>query len=224
MTRTGNPSFLYMQIPAALDAAAYLAESAPLASDFGGTVLAGVSADDVECLEPGTPKAAVLLIEFEHAGQVNAFWASERHQSLLTLIGSSDGLLALAVPGLPYAGLPEAMDIPTTASVEAPEGFGPRAFMVIQGIVTDQERLDKYRDVLLPLIAAQGAYYTAFEISGGAEAFMGEWPWEIFAISRWPDHAAGHAVWDSDRYQNTAIPIRTGAGTFHVHFFTGVAG
>lgn len=224
MALVTNPSFLYMQLPAATESTAYLAGSASLANEFSGTVLASVSADEVECLEPGTPSSAVLMMAFEQAQQVNAFWASERHQSLLAPIRSQAGLLALTVPGLPYAGLPNALEIPTTASVEPPAGRGPRAFMVIQGRVTDQERIDRYRDILLPLIAAQGAYYTAFETAGGVEVLVGEWPWEIFAISRWPDHAAGHVVWDSTRYQTKAIPMRTGAGTFHVHFFTGIAG
>jgi len=224
MTQLGNPRFLFVQLPAAMETAAYLAQSAKLAGEFGGTVLASVSADAVECLEPGTPESAVSLIEFQQAEQVNAFWASKRHQSLLALISSQAGLLALSVPGLPYSGLPEAMEIPTTASVQPPEGRGPRAYMVIQGSVTDPQRIDQYRDILLPLIAAQGAYYTAFEIDGGIEVLAGEWPWEIYAISRWPDHAAGHAVWDSERYQTEAIPTRTGAGIFNVHFFTGTSG
>lgn len=225
MALVTNPSFLYVQLPAAMESTAYLAGIVSLASEFGGTtVLAGVSADEVECLEPGTPDSAVLLMTFEQAQQVNVFWANERHQSLLASIRSQAGLLALRVPGLPYAGLPDALEIPTTASVEPPEGRGRRAFMVIQGSVTDQERIDRYRDILLPLIAAQGAYYTAFEIAGGVEVLVGEWPWEIFAISRWPNHAAGHAMWYSERYQTKAIPTRMGAGTFHVHYFAGIAG
>jgi uncharacterized protein (DUF1330 family) len=224
MTRLVNPRFLYMQFPAAMEVTAYLAESTKLAGEFGGTVLASVSDRAVECLEPGTLESAVYLIEFAQEEQVKAFWASERHENLLVKMTSPAGLLALSVPGLPYTGLPEALEIPTTASVNPPEGRGPRAFMVIHGSVTDQKRIDEYRDILLPMIAAQGAYYTAFEVTGGLEVLAGEWPWEIFAISRWPDHGAGHAVWDSDRYQTKAIPTRTAAGVFHVHFFTGIAG
>jgi uncharacterized protein (DUF1330 family) len=74
------------------------------------------------------------------------------------------------------------------------------------------------------MLKEQGAYYIAFEIEGGARVLHGEWPYDIFAISRWPDHAAGHAFWDSDRYQNTAIPTRTGAGEFWVHFMIGDQG
>ncbi|MGY8892337.1 MAG: DUF1330 domain-containing protein [Pseudomonadales bacterium] len=224
MTGKDHPSLLYMQIPAVLESAVYLADAESLASEFGGTTLASVDADAVECLEPGSPECAIFLIEFKRMEQLTAFWTSERNQSLLGALDSDVGLLALAVPGLPYSGLPDALEIPTTATVKPPEGAGPRAFMVIQGSVTDQQRIDQYRDVLLPMIAAADAYYTAFEIAGGLQVLVGEWSWEIFAISRWPDLAAGHTVWDSERYQTKAIPIRTGAGTFNVHFFNGLAG
>lgn len=73
------------------------------------------------------------------------------------------------------------------------------------------------------MIKAQGAYYTAFEIEGHVNLLCGKWPHDIFAISRWPDHDAGHAFWDSDRYQNIAIPVRTGAGNFLVHYLPGTA-
>ena len=224
MTGKDHPCFLYMQIPAVLDSGVYLSDAESLASEFGGTTLASVDVDAVECLEPGTPECAIFLIEFKWMEQFTAFWTSEGSQSLLGTLGSDSGLLALAVSGLPYLGLPDALEIPTIASVKPPESSGPRAFMVIQGCVTDQKRIDQYRDVLLPMIAAAEAYYTAFEIAGGLQVLVGEWSWEIFAISRWPDHAAGHAVWDSERYQTRAIPIRTGAGTFNVHFFNGLAG
>ena len=224
MTGKDHPSLLYMQIPAVLESAVYLADAESLASEFGGTTLASVDADAVECLEPGSPECAIFLIEFKRMEQLTAFWTSERNQSLLGALDSDVGLLALAVPGMPYSGLPDALEIPTTATVKPPEGAGPRAFMVIQGSVTDQQRIDQYRDVLLPMIAAADAYYTAFEIAGGLQVLVGEWSWEIFAISRCPDLAAGHTVWDSERYQTKAIPIRTGAGTFNVHFFNGLAG
>lgn len=84
--------------------------------------------------------------------------------------------------------------------------------------------MDQYRDIILPMLKEQGAYYTAFEIEGNTEVLEGNWPYDIFAASRWPDYAAGHAFWDSDRYQNTAIPVRTGAGSFWVHFMVGETG
>ncbi|NIM69476.1 MAG: DUF1330 domain-containing protein [Xanthomonadales bacterium] len=224
MSQPAAPCFLYLQIPADVESAAYLEGAATLAAGHGGKVLAAARAGAVECLEHGTPAAAVLLVEFAEPEPLRSLWSDARHQDLLGTLGASTGTLAMQVPGLPYIGLPDMPDIPTTASVRPPEGRGPRAYMVIQGTGTDQERMDRYRDIILPMIAEQGAYYTAFEITGNVEVLAGEWPWGIYAISRWPDHAAGHAFWDSERYQNVAIPLRTGAGTFHVHFFTGTAG
>lgn len=224
MTRANAPHFLYVQIPATVDSTAYLTGAGPLLENEGGILLAAADAREVECLERGTPEAAVLLAQFSDPGSLRTFWEHAEHQELLNPLRSAPGLLALQIPGLPYTGLPEAPDIPTIASVQPPNDRGPRAFMVVQGTGTDPERMDRYREVILPMIAEQGAYYTAFEISGEAKVLLGQWPWGIFAISRWPDHSAGHAFWDSERYQTVAIPIRTGAGTFHVHYLVGSAG
>jgi uncharacterized protein (DUF1330 family) len=224
MTELVHPSFFYLQIPMSIDMTGYFAEAAPLADSFGGRVLATVSATAVECLETGTPAASVFLVGFEQSAQAKAFWNNEQHQGLIASLDNTNGLVALLTPGLPYNGIPDAMEIPTLASVQPPEDRGPRAFMIIQGSVTDEERIDQYREILLPMIAAQGAYYIAFEATGGVQVLMGEWLWEIFVISRWPDHAAGHKVWYSERYQTKAIPARTGAGTFQVHYFNGTAG
>ncbi len=224
MNDNAFPVFLYVQIPAAADAAAYLAAAAEAAGAAGGKLLGAVNAADVECLEAGTPEASILLVEFPDQASASACWQADAHQAAWAPLTDTPGLVALTVNGLPYVGLPDMLEIPSTASVKPPAGRGPRAFMIIQGVGTDQARMDQYRDIILPMIAEQGAYYSCFEIEGKVEVLHGDWPHEIFAISRWPDHAAGHAFWDSDRYQNVAIPTRTGAGHFLVHFFTGAAG
>jgi len=224
MTREGFPVFLTVQIPAAADASGYLDPAAALATQHGGRVLAAVSAADVECLEGGTPESAILLAEFDDSDTAQSFWNSDAQQVLFTPIAATPELSALIVNGLPYEGLPDMLEIPSAASVTPPTDRGPTAYMIVQGTATDQARMDQYRDIILPLIAAQGAYYICFEIAGNADRLHGEWTHNIFAISRWPDHAAGHAFWDSDRYQNVAIPTRTGAGHFWVHFMTGRSG
>lgn len=179
--------------------------------------------DAVECLETGTPAAEVALFQFAQAEHARELWGSTANQRLLSACGLADdpGTLALLASGLPCSGLPDAPEIPTVASVEPPPGRGPRHYMVIQGTGTDQARMDRYRDVILPMMAQLGSYYVAFNIGEGTETLAGNWPWEIFAVSRWPDYRAGHDFWDSDRYQNVAVPLRTGAGIFHVHFFKG---
>lgn len=180
----------------------------------------------VECLEPGTPPAEIALFRFDDAQQAGELWNSDASRRLFSDHGlaGDPGMLALLAPGLPYSGLPEAPEIPTVVSVEPPPGRGPRHYMIIQGTGTDQARMGRYRDIILPMMAELGSYYIAFNIGGGTETLAGTWPWEIFAVSRWPDYRAGHDFWDSDRYRNTAVPLRTGAGTFHVHFFKGETG
>lgn len=222
--RSVNPHFLVVQIPAETDAGGYLTKASRLVPGHGGEVLAAAPSADVECLEPGTPAASILLARFDDEKALDAFWDDTAHTGALADVEDAPGLLALAAPGLPYAGLPEAPDVPTVASVTAPAGRGPVAYMIVQGSSKDQARMDEYRDIILPMIAALGAFYAAFDIEGNVRTIRGEWPWDIFAISRWPDHAAGHEFWDSERYQKVAVPQRTGAGEFWVHFFTGRAG
>lgn len=210
-----------LQLPTALDSTEYCKAAAQLAAEYGGKVLANASAAEVECLEAGTPSAAMLLAEFEQQQSIDAFWSDDRHQAIFEPLSTTPEVVALGVGGLPYEGLPDALEIPTIASVTPPENQVPCAYMIVQGSSTDQARMDQYRDIILPMIKEQSAYYTAFEIEGNVIRLCGEWPHEIFAISRWPDHQSGHNFWDSDRYQNTAIPVRTGVGHFLVHYFPG---
>ena len=221
MTCGVNPYFLMVQLPAEVGSDAYLQGAAQLAAEYGGKVLVDAPATAVECLEAGTPAAAMLLAEFEQPQNIDAFWSDDRHQAIFARLGATPDVVALSVAGLPYDGLPEALEIPTIASVTPPENQVPCAYMIVQGSSTDQARMDQYRDIILPMIKEQGAYYTAFEIEGKVNLLCGEWPHEIYAISRWPDHESGHAFWDSDRYQNTAIPLRTGVGHFLVHYLPG---
>lgn len=217
------PHFFLAQIQNTADARNYLNDAATMAKLHGARILAKQASENVECLEAGTPSASILLAEFTGRAALNEFWQDDDQQSIFRQIVNADPLI-LAAPGLPAAGLPDMLEIPTTASVKPPADRGPRAYMIIQGTGTDEARMDQYRDIILPMLKEQGAYYTAFEIEGNTKVLAGNWPYEIFAVSRWPDHAAGHAFWDSDRYQNAAIPVRTGAGSFWVHFMVGETG
>lgn len=223
MTQQSQPYFLIVQAPPEVSSR-YLAAAAPLVERHGGTVLASAESGNVECLETGTPSAGILVAEFEDETGIRSLWESTEHAASRKLLEATDGALAIGATGLPYVGLPDMMEIPTVASVTPPASDSPRYYMLIQGIGTDQGRMDEYRDIILPMLKEQGAYYTLFEIEGNVDFLVGQSPYAIFAISRWPNHAAGHAFWDSDRYQNTAIPVRTGAGEFWVHFFEGSSG
>lgn len=226
MNSSAAPGFLYLQLSGPGKNMRYLEDLPELLRERPCRRLAVADRSEVECLESGTPAAEVGLFQFGDVESAKEFWGSAENRRLLAANGIDEGFatLALLSRGLPGIGLPEAPEIPTVASVTPPPGRGPRHFMVIQGTGTDQARMDEYRDIILPMMAELGSYYIAFNIADGTEALAGTWPWEIFAISRWPDYRAGHDFWDSDRYQNLAVPTRTGAGTFHVHFLKGDVG
>ena len=214
---------LLVQIPPPADAA-YLDTVAPVVARHGGELLAAVRAGVVERLEPGTPERGLLFARFATRAAVERFWHAADHAAALASLADVPDACAFVVDGLPEAGLPDALQIPTTASVTPPSGRGPRHYMVIQGVVTDQSRIDAYRDMILPMIKAEGGYYIAFDPAGGHTCLLGRSEHRVTVVSRWPDHAAGHAFWDSDKYQNEAIPTRTGGGVYTVHFFEGVSG
>jgi uncharacterized protein (DUF1330 family) len=110
------------------------------------------------------------------------------------------------------------MDIPSAASVPRPDATQRHFFLLVRGSAWDQERLNAYRDVILPMHFERGGYYESFAIAPGqVEALSGAWTEGIFAISRWPTRAQAEDFWFSDRYQAQAIPLRLGAGRFTVH-------
>jgi uncharacterized protein (DUF1330 family) len=184
-----------------------------------GTVLAAGGVDAVEPLEPGTIHTGLVIARFAFASDRDAFWISQAAQQLAAADG---GLVALACNGIAYEGWPGNF-VPTIATVDVPDAHALRAFMVIEGTGTDQERMDRYRDMILPMMRARGAYYVAFELGGDVGVLAGEWCEGIFAISRWPSKALAKDFWFSDKYQNEAIPIRTGVGKFDVQIIEGVA-
>ena len=185
-----------------------------------GTILAAGDATVVKPLEPGTEHTGLVIARFAFAADLNAFWISDIAKKLAA---SDPGLVALACNGIAYEGWPGNF-VPTIATVDVPDAGAPRTLMVIEGTGTDQERMDRYRDMILPMMRERGAYYIAFELGGDVEVLAGAWSEGIFAISRWPSKALAEDFWYSDKYQNEAIPIRTGVGKFDVQIIEGIAG
>ncbi|NJS14833.1 MAG: DUF1330 domain-containing protein [Sphingopyxis sp.] len=185
-----------------------------------GTILASGSADAVTPLEPGTTHSGLVIARFAFAEDRDAFWTSPTAQAL---IAADTGLVALACGGIAYEGWPGNF-VPTIATVDVPDAGAPRTFMVIEGTGTDQERMDRYRDMILPMMRTRGAYYVAFELGGDVRVLAGTWSEGIFAISRWPSAALAKDFWYCDQYQTQAIPIRTGVGKFDVQIIEGIAG
>jgi uncharacterized protein (DUF1330 family) len=185
-----------------------------------GTVLAAGNAEAVRPLEPGTTHTGLVIARFAFAADRAAFWASAAAQQL---IAADPALVALACNGIAYEGWPGNF-VPTIATVDVPDAGAPRTLMVIEGTGTDQDRMDRYRDIILPMMRVRGAYYIAFELGGDVDVLTGSWSEGIFAISRWPSRTHAEDFWYCDQYQKEAIPIRTGVGKFDVQIIEGIAG
>lgn len=209
-----DPSFLTLKTS---HAAARWADAASAAR---GVVLAAGDAQSVKPLEPGTSHSGLVIVRFAFPADLDAFWTSAGARSLAD---ADPGLVSLACAGLPYEGWPGNF-VPTIATVDVPASDAPRTFMVIEGTGTDQERMDRYRDLILPMMRERGAYYVAFELGGNVRVLAGQWSEGIFAISRWPSKAHAEDFWYSDGYQGQAVPIRTGVGRFDVQIIEGIAG
>ena len=183
----------------------------------GAEVLAHAAPGKVACLEPGSVAAGLLLARFANAGRLEP-----AAQSLLTQLQSS--LPHGAVPtlytvdALPEQGLPDALEVPTAASVRRPPATPRNAFLVIRGTGWDAERLTAYRNVILPMHHERGGLYEVFALDPSqVRVISGAWTEQIFAISRWPRREVAEDFWFCDRYQKEAIPLRLGAGRFSVH-------
>ena len=209
-----DPAFLTLKTTC--NAAAW----AEAATSARATVLAASDAGAVKPLELGTAHTGLVIMRFAFLGDLDAFWMS---QGARELAGADPGLVALACAGLPYEGWPGNF-VPTIATVDVPASEDPRTFMVIEGTGTDQDRMDRYRDMILPMMRERGAYYITFELGGNVRVLAGNWGEGIFAISRWPSRAHAEDFWFSDRYQRECIPIRTGVGRFDVQIIEGLAG
>lgn len=195
-----------------------LGRLASAARSSSGAVVAHAAAGRVACLEPGTIASGLMIARFASRSQATRCAREALLPMLTQALPRSAVPTVLVADGLPDAGIPEMMAIPTAASVPRPPR-APRNFhLLVRGTAWDQERLNAYRDVILPMHFERGGYYEAFAIEPGqVEAISGEWREQIFAISRWPTRAAAEDFWYSPRYQTEAIPLRLGAGRFTVH-------
>nr|WP_310525170.1 DUF1330 domain-containing protein [Polymorphobacter sp.] len=217
MTAGLQPAFLVIKLPVAN--LALLDGWTDAIAAAHGTILAAALPDTVEVLESGSRHTALIIARFAWSPDLDSFWADAA--ALVSLL--PDGSQVLAANGLPFEGWPGHM-VPTIATVDLPAADGPPAYMLIEGTTLDQERMDAYRDIILPMIRDRGGYYPLFELGGSVRVLHGFWREDIFAVSRWPSSALAHDFWFSDRYQNIAIPTRTGAGRFDVQLTAGLAG
>lgn len=165
---------------------------------------------EVALLEPGSVAAHTIILPFADRNAARAAFSAMP----VDLIAMSGAPLALLTGAVPAEGFPDPA-IPTKANVPFAAEDGP-VLMLIEGTGRDQERMDQYRDILLPMMFELGAYYTVFDLGGSVEVLSGSWDEAIFAISRWPSRAAAERFWMSERYQRDAIPLRIDIGSFAV--------
>lgn len=195
-----------------------LADAAGAITRGGGQVYGYAPPGRVACLEPGTVASGLLIARFATRERAVAVGRDAVLPLVRRAVPAALTPHLLVADSLPDAGLPEMMAIPTAASVPRSGDPQQHYFLLIRGSAWDQERLDAYRDVILPMHFERGGYYESFAIAPGqVEALSGAWTDGIFAISRWPARARAEDFWFSDRYQTDAIPLRLGAGRFTVH-------
>ena len=223
MTPSGTPFFLVIQVPdlvAARHCFERMQRSIPLA---GGTVLAAASPRDVEVLEAGTRLEAVLIARWPDAHGIDQYWTSSEAREAFESIAAVPGACAISVKGVPSVGLPDNF-LPTIASVEAPKLPTPPAYMLVQGSIQHLEPIQEYAGIIMPMLRERRGYYVVYAEAPDVTIRHGTWSEQAFIVSRWPTISAAQDFWYCDRYQNVAIPTRTGHGTFSVVLMPGLAG
>lgn len=186
----------------------------PSLGEQAGKTLFARALHEVVALEPGSVPAHVLVLCYPDGAARDAGW--QAIEPLARGTGLFDGRepIVLAMTGIPPEGLGEL--IPTAANVPVSPAFQAPAYLLIEGSATDQQRMDRYRDIILPMMRERSSYYIAFELGGNVKVLSGKWSEAIFAISWWP--SMGHALdfWLARRYQQDAIPLRLDIGHFDV--------
>lgn len=168
-------------------------------------------------LEPGSIPQNTWIVKYNSAESAKLAYES-LDLSDLSLPEPPLVLIANAVPdeGFP----PELSFVPTRANVDAGPSQPP-TLMLIEGSAEDQDRMDRYRDIILPMMRERGSYYTCFELGGEITVLSGDWSEAIFAISRWPGAHLPVDFWMSPKYQNDAIPLRLDHSRFDVVILEG---
>jgi|GEM_PF-2719418 uncharacterized protein (DUF1330 family) len=221
MQNPAVPQFIILEVLPAFSAAAlsYADAIETLLLDHQGSVVFAAPADKAEILEEGSDPRAVVALKFETGDAASAFWSSSENQTIFAQMFSDGGVLhAISVPGIPEAGLPDE-PLPTVANVTIPESDGPKAFMLVQGTVSDPEPIGTYMETIIPMIIERGGVYRAWTPPEGPVVLAGEWDPQYIVLSEWPSVSEPRDFWYSDTYQNIAIPTRKPASDFTVLLF-----
>lgn len=221
MQNSTVPQFIILEVTSAHSAAAlsYATAIEPILADHDGILVLAASADKADVLEEGSEAHAVVVIKFSSADLASAFWSSSENQKMFAAAFAKGGVLhVLSVPGIPEAGLPDE-PLPTVANVTIPDSAGPKAYMLVQGTVSDPEPIGTYMETIVPMIIERGGVYRAWTLPEGPTVLAGEWQPQYLVFSEWPSINEPRDFWYSDTYQNVAIPTRKPASDFTVLLF-----
>lgn len=164
----------------------------------------------ISVLEPGSVPKHTWVGLFNSRADAKNFWNELEAEK----IAKPEAPLVMVAGAVPESGLDDDF-IPTKANVDAGSAQPP-TLMIIEGSAEDQDAMDQYRDIILPMMKRLRAYYTVFELGGSIEVLSGDWDEAIFAISRWPSAEAARRFWLDETYQKKAIPLRLGHSAFQV--------
>ena len=184
------------------------------ASAAGGAVMINSLNHAVTAMEPGSVPCHLWVLWLPDGVQAEDMWTALSALEETKALHAPIAPIVLAANGIPASGL--GPDIPTEAIMDTETDPGGPAYFLVEGTGRDQDRMDQYRDILLPMMVERGAYYTAFELGGDVRVLSGKWDEAIFAISRWPGRDRAIDCWTHDRYQRDAIPLRLDIGSFSV--------
>lgn len=222
MSGSPTPRFLVLEVPDLVAARHCFPALRDRVAASGGTVLAAALPRAVEVLEAGSRLAAVFIARWDDDAALEACWRSGGAADFAPAAAVA-GSRALAVNGVPTAGLPGDF-LPTVATVEAPRLETPPAYMLVQGSVSGLEAIQQYVGIIMPMLRERRGYYVVYAEAPDVEVLHGEWREQAFIVSRWPTIEAARDFWWCERYQDTAIPVRTGHGAFTVLMMPGMAG
>lgn len=222
MDATPTPRFLVIEVPDLVAARRCFPALQKHTAATGGTVLAAALPRAVEVLEAGSRLAAVFIARWQDAAALEASWR-DGGADAFAAAAAVPGSRAISVQGIPTAGLPGDF-LPTVATVEAPKLASPPAYMLVQGSVSGLEAIQKYVEIIMPMLRERRGYYVVYAEAPDVTVLHGQWNEQAFIVSRWPTIDAARDFWWCERYQDSAIPIRTGHGAFTVLLMPGIAG
>jgi len=223
MTVASTPHFLVIEVPDLVAARQCFDEMSALVPASGGVVLAAALPRDVEVLEAGTALAAVFIGRWPTAERLQAFWNRAGTREAFASVETIPGSRAVSVIGIADVGLPGDF-LPTVATVKAPTLPTPPAYMLIQGTVVNLAPIEQYVATIMPMLRERLGYYVVYAVSPAVTVLHGDWQQQAYILSRWPTLTAARDFWYCERYQDIAIPTRTGHGTFTVLLMPGLAG